>query len=320
MKHKKIGVILLSSLVIASGCASNNVDNSPKETKESSQEMKSEEAILLEKLRLDYEGGVYLERTLKSIDETIPHISDENLKKEYLKLANDTAKKVLESSKGYILKSQYETLTKLYNTYGKYLDSELKQAVEEELNASSPAEERIKKYGYIVESLNEFDGIQVGDFTYNTEQLLKERNIEVINLDSNTIIASNRGIRFDIAESKVKKIFVIKDKNGKLLNPLNIKEFTYEIDEIAKIDDKRTEEQDSRHRENIEKELAKREKEQQEAKTIRIGMTTDEVRSRWGEPNDINRTITAHGTREQWVYGGGNYLYFEDGILTAIQN
>lgn len=25
-------------------------------------------------------------------------------------------------------------------------------------------------------------------------------------------------------------------------------------------------------------------------------------------------------SREQWVYGNGNYLYFEDGTLTSIQN
>lgn len=52
-----------------------------------------------------------------------------------------------------------------------------------------------------------------------------------------------------------------------------------------------------------------------------IGMSTEEVRTvGWGRPDSINRTITARGTREQWVYGGRNYLYFEDGFLTTIQN
>jgi hypothetical protein len=54
---------------------------------------------------------------------------------------------------------------------------------------------------------------------------------------------------------------------------------------------------------------------------VRIGMTAVEVlASSWGRPSDINRTTTRYGTREQWVYGSRNYLYFEDGILTAIQN
>lgn len=52
-----------------------------------------------------------------------------------------------------------------------------------------------------------------------------------------------------------------------------------------------------------------------------IGMTKSEAEnSTWGMPNKINKTTTAYGTREQWVYGNGKYLYFENGILTSIQN
>jgi hypothetical protein len=53
---------------------------------------------------------------------------------------------------------------------------------------------------------------------------------------------------------------------------------------------------------------------------VQIGMSMEEVRqSSWGRPNSVNRTVTSSGTHEQWVYGGG-YLYFEDGILTTVQN
>ena len=54
----------------------------------------------------------------------------------------------------------------------------------------------------------------------------------------------------------------------------------------------------------------------------RIGMSADTVlkKTSWGQPSSVNRTTTAAGTREQWVYGGGNYLYFTNGVLTAIQN
>lgn len=53
----------------------------------------------------------------------------------------------------------------------------------------------------------------------------------------------------------------------------------------------------------------------------RIGMTAKQVREKtnWGKPVDINRTITKYGTNEQWVYEGNQYLYFENGKLTAIQ-
>lgn len=52
-----------------------------------------------------------------------------------------------------------------------------------------------------------------------------------------------------------------------------------------------------------------------------IGMTKEEVEaSLWGKPERINRTVTAYGTREQWVYGNRQYLYFTDGILTSFQD
>ena len=55
---------------------------------------------------------------------------------------------------------------------------------------------------------------------------------------------------------------------------------------------------------------------------VHIGMTAKQVleESNWGKPKRVNRTTTARGTSEQWVYGDGNYLYFENGVLTAIQN
>ncbi|MFQ8661519.1 MAG: hypothetical protein ACLR9X_05410 [Clostridia bacterium] len=52
-----------------------------------------------------------------------------------------------------------------------------------------------------------------------------------------------------------------------------------------------------------------------------IGMTKKEVEeSTWGKPEDINKTTTRYGTREQWCYSGYRYIYFEDGIVTSIQD
>lgn len=54
---------------------------------------------------------------------------------------------------------------------------------------------------------------------------------------------------------------------------------------------------------------------------VKIGMTMDDVvASSWGKPNRINRTTSTRGTREQWVYGNNHYLYFDENILTSIQN
>ena len=53
---------------------------------------------------------------------------------------------------------------------------------------------------------------------------------------------------------------------------------------------------------------------------VEIGFTKEMCIEAWGEPYDINRTITKYGTHEQWVYGSGSYLYFDGNTLTAIQN
>ena len=50
-----------------------------------------------------------------------------------------------------------------------------------------------------------------------------------------------------------------------------------------------------------------------------IGMTASEVTtSTWGKPKKINKSTYSWGTREQWVYGDGRYIYLEDGIVTSI--
>ena len=61
--------------------------------------------------------------------------------------------------------------------------------------------------------------------------------------------------------------------------------------------------------------------EQAKGKNPHLGMTKEEVEaSLWGRPEKINRTVTQYSSREQWVYGQGQYLYFEDGILTSFQD
>ena len=53
-----------------------------------------------------------------------------------------------------------------------------------------------------------------------------------------------------------------------------------------------------------------------------IGMTEDEVlKSSWGKPQEINSYDSKYGNHhEQWVYGNQRYLYFDDGVVTAIQD
>lgn len=52
---------------------------------------------------------------------------------------------------------------------------------------------------------------------------------------------------------------------------------------------------------------------------IRIGMTNAQVRMAWGKPERVYETVTGYGTREQWIYPGGTYLYFTNGQLETVQ-
>ncbi len=63
----------------------------------------------------------------------------------------------------------------------------------------------------------------------------------------------------------------------------------------------------------------KKEREQREAE-MALGMTKSQATTLWGSPQKINRTRTTVGTSEQWVYSRNRYLYFDNGILTAIQD
>ncbi|MHB8079597.1 MAG: hypothetical protein ACYDIE_10125 [Candidatus Krumholzibacteriia bacterium] len=52
---------------------------------------------------------------------------------------------------------------------------------------------------------------------------------------------------------------------------------------------------------------------------IWIGMSSAMALASIGSPRERNRTVTASGVREQWVYAE-RYLYFDDGILTGWQD
>lgn len=52
---------------------------------------------------------------------------------------------------------------------------------------------------------------------------------------------------------------------------------------------------------------------------VAIGFTKTMCREAWGSPRSVNTTETARVIHEQWVYGNGRYLYFDNGVLTSIQ-
>jgi hypothetical protein len=53
---------------------------------------------------------------------------------------------------------------------------------------------------------------------------------------------------------------------------------------------------------------------------MELDMTKEMVIAICGNPKDIKRTVKTTGVHEQWIYGGGVYLYLENGILTSWQD
>jgi hypothetical protein len=53
--------------------------------------------------------------------------------------------------------------------------------------------------------------------------------------------------------------------------------------------------------------------------SIAIGMTEAQTRLSVGAPDTVNKTVGQWGVHEQWVYAGGNYIYFENGKLVSFQ-
>jgi hypothetical protein len=50
-----------------------------------------------------------------------------------------------------------------------------------------------------------------------------------------------------------------------------------------------------------------------------IGMDAEQLRLAWGTPEHINATVFANHRSEQWVYGGSQYVYLDDGVVRSMQ-
>jgi len=53
---------------------------------------------------------------------------------------------------------------------------------------------------------------------------------------------------------------------------------------------------------------------------VRVGMTAAQVEAGWGAPLEVNRTTSARGRDEQWVYGERRYVYLTNGVVRTIQH
>lgn len=56
-----------------------------------------------------------------------------------------------------------------------------------------------------------------------------------------------------------------------------------------------------------------------QAGKVRVGMTKDECRLSWGEPDDSDSGRNYTSTLDVWKYDGGRYLMFENGLLSEFR-
>lgn len=54
-------------------------------------------------------------------------------------------------------------------------------------------------------------------------------------------------------------------------------------------------------------------------KKVWVGMTVLQLIYSWGNPQDINKTVVGDYEQNQWVYPGFNFVYVQEGVVTAYQ-
>lgn len=144
---------------------------------------------------------------------------------------------------------------------------------------------------------------------------LKRDEVKEINkayLEMKYILSNLKAVKeipFELKDN-VDKLKVWADEESAVLTPVYNEYYAYreELSEKIKAYDK-----EEKYRKKINNLTAN-------PQPVSIGMTMEDVITEgWGRPEKINKTTTAYGISEQWVYAGYRYLYFKDGYLTAIQ-
>lgn len=120
--------------------------------------------------------------------------------------------------------------------------------------------------------------------------------------------------------------FVLKNEN---LVEINTRIKKYGIDDVYNLEFKSFNEVDWVRFDKLAAKYGKTNAKLMVQKKVKLGWTKEMLIESIGRPNDINRSIGSWGTHEQWVYREylsefheyiTEYYYFENGILTTIQD
>lgn len=170
------------------------------------------------------------------------------------------------------------------------------------------------------QTTNNEDDILKSDYFHLANAFIKEKEI------NNLLQDQNRDTFYDESITSLKYSTILRNIESVKFIPKELKSQVNKLNQLATKETKKYNAKRDKERTKIEAERKAEQKEQQidsstrNPKPVRIGMTDEAVLTEgWGRPDKINRTTTATGVSEQWVYGY-KYLYFEDGVLVTIQN
>ena len=242
------------------------------------------------------------EKLYQAVDEKIENLKKGNDDKDLITMLEDIKKKETSNKKieeRYLKATSYSSIIKI----NQYIE-----------------EQKYKEAYDLLETViidNKEKNQDIVDIATNKQNEIKDKALEQIIIQAQEKINAQ-----DYSSAKT-----LLEKYKDLGNQTILDMYNNATNEVNRIETekKAREEAERIAREKKEaEEKAKREAEEKARKKsqgVRIGMTKQDVLdSSWGKPDHINTTTTKYGVHEQWVYGGGNYLYFDDGILTSIQN
>lgn len=242
----------------------------------------------------------------KAIDERLENVKDGNDDEQLLSMLKEVKEET--STTGY-LKDQIEERYLKANSYSN-INKANKQIAEQKY---------IEAYQLLntVINSNKDKNQDIIDICTNKQNEIKEQTLQQVTSQAQEKINNKEYSSAQTLLGKYKDMGnqTIVDMYNNATNEVNRIEAEKKAQEEAERKAKEKKEAEEKARKEAE------EKARKKSQGVRIGMSKQDVLdSSWGEPDHINTTTTRYGVHEQWVYGGGNYLYFENGILTSIQN
>ena len=242
----------------------------------------------------------------KAIDERLENVKDGNDDEQLLSMLKEVKEET--STTGY-LKDQIEERYLKANSYSN-INKANKQIAEQKY---------IEAYQLLntVINSNKDKNQDIIDICTNKQNEIKEQTLQQVITQAQEKINNKEYSSAQTLLGKYKDMGnqTIVDMYNNATNEVNRIEAEKKAQEEAERKAKEKKEAEEKARKEAE------EKARKKSQGVRIGMSKQDVLdSSWGKPDHINTTTTRYGVHEQWVYGGGNYLYFENGILTSIQN